>query len=208
MKRLLCFGDSNTWGLVPKTGSRYPDNIRWTGILQEKMRQNNIQLIEEGLCGRTTAFDEGRFDRRNGLKSLPSILNRHSPDAVVIMLGTNDCKTVYKLSPERIAEGLELCLDEILTFVPADRVLVVSPIYLGDNVWKQEYDPEFDKRSVAVSHKLFGEYLKIAEKKGTGIINAAEYVLPSETDQEHFTAEGHRDFADILYDTLKDKKIV
>ncbi|MCR4594511.1 MAG: arylesterase [Clostridiales bacterium] len=208
MKLLLCFGDSNTWGLIPKTGSRYPDNIRWTGILQEKLRQDDIHLIEEGLCGRTTAFDEGRFDRRNGLKSLPAILKRHSPDAVVIMLGTNDCKTVYKLSAEKIAEGLERCIDEILKFVTADKVLIVSPIYLGDNVWKQEYDPEFDKHSVKLSHELFGEYMKIAEKKGAGIINAADYVYPSNVDQEHFTAEGHRDFAEMLYETLLEKKTI
>lgn len=32
-KRILCFGDSNTWGHIPNPGKsdRYPSNVRWTG---------------------------------------------------------------------------------------------------------------------------------------------------------------------------------
>ena len=31
MKRILCFGDSNTWGFAPKDGYRFDENTRWTG---------------------------------------------------------------------------------------------------------------------------------------------------------------------------------
>ena len=35
---IICYGDSNTYGYDPQslTGGRYPENICWTGILQEK----------------------------------------------------------------------------------------------------------------------------------------------------------------------------
>ena len=32
MKQILCFGDSNTWGLIPKTNKRYEWGVRWTSI--------------------------------------------------------------------------------------------------------------------------------------------------------------------------------
>ena len=34
MYRILCYGDSNTWGYNAETGDRFPDNVRWTGVLQ------------------------------------------------------------------------------------------------------------------------------------------------------------------------------
>ena len=35
MKKLLCFGDSNTYGYDPRSyiGERYPADVRWTGLL-------------------------------------------------------------------------------------------------------------------------------------------------------------------------------
>ena len=41
MKQLLCFGDSNTWGLIPKTHERYSWGVRWTSLLQEKLEKHN-----------------------------------------------------------------------------------------------------------------------------------------------------------------------
>lgn len=32
MKRILCFGDSNTWGLIPGTSKRFGDNFTGVGI--------------------------------------------------------------------------------------------------------------------------------------------------------------------------------
>ena len=50
MKQILCFGDSNTWGLDGETGKRFPWEERWTGILQEKLADRDIRIVEEGLC--------------------------------------------------------------------------------------------------------------------------------------------------------------
>lgn len=58
MKQILCFGDSNTYGLIPGTKARYDWNIRWSGILGERMRPYGYRVVEEGLCGRTTVFDD------------------------------------------------------------------------------------------------------------------------------------------------------
>ena len=46
-KRIMCFGDSNTWGANPSDGSRYPEDVRWTGVLQQTLGEG-YQVIEEG----------------------------------------------------------------------------------------------------------------------------------------------------------------
>lgn len=209
MKQLLCFGDSNTWGLIPKTNERYSWGVRRTSILQEKLYDKDVRVLEEGLCGRTTVFDDAYRKNRNGLKSLPEILETSYPiDAAVIMLGTNDCKAYYKSNSYNIAKGLGLCVDELLKYISPEKVLIVSPIFLGDAVWKEEFDPEFDAHSVDIAKGLFNEYKKVAETKGTNIISASNFARPSNVDQEHLTKEGHQLLAHAIYNAVITSNIV
>ena len=54
---ILCYGDSNTWGYIPGTiRERYEPDVRWTGVAQ-KLLGSDYLLIEEGLNGRTTVYD-------------------------------------------------------------------------------------------------------------------------------------------------------
>lgn len=62
-----------------------------------------------------------------------------------------DCKTVYGASAEVIGKGIEKIIGQIRTILPETRILLISPILLGNEVWKTEYDPEFNKESVLVS---------------------------------------------------------
>lgn len=207
LKQLLCFGDSNTWGLIPNTKERYSWGVRWTSILQQKLQ--NVCVLEEGLCGRTTIFDDAYRKNRNGLESLPEILESSYPlDAAIIMLGTNDCKSYYNSNSFKIAKGLGLCIDELSKYISPEKILVVSPIFLGENVWKEEYDPEFDTRSVETAKKLYSEYKKVALEKGTNIISAADYVQPSEADQEHLTAQGHKILANAILNAVLSASLV
>lgn len=209
MKQLLCFGDSNTWGLIPKTNERYSWGVRRTSILQEKLYDKDVRVLEEGLCGRTTVFDDAYRKNRNGLKSLPEILETSYPiDAAVIMLGTNDCKAYYKSNSYNIAKGLGLCVDELLKYISPKKVLIVSPIFLGDAVWKEEFDPEFDAHSVDIAKGLFNEYKKVAETKGANIISASDFARPSNVDQEHLTKEGHQLLAHAIYNAVITSNIV
>lgn len=59
MRKILCFGDSNTYGLIPGTEDRYSKEIRRTGRIQTNLLVKGYEIIEEGLCGRTTVFDVG-----------------------------------------------------------------------------------------------------------------------------------------------------
>jgi len=205
MKQLLCYGDSNTWGLIPGTRQRYPWGVRWTSILQEKLTFRNVRVIEEGLCGRTTVFEDAYRENRNGLRLLSPVLETNTPvDAVVIMLGTNDCKAYFNLSAYQIAKGMEQCIGKLLTCIPADRILLVSPIHLGEDVWKPEFDPEFNQKSVEVSKELKYEYGRLAEATGVHLLAASDYAGPGDVDQEHMTEEGHRALAEAIFLALNE----
>ena len=92
MKRIMCYGDSNTWGNIPGVGTRYPEDIRWTGVVSGLLGPE-YTIIEEGLNGRTTSFDDYYVEYRNGRKGLGYALCAHAPiDLIVISLGTNDLK--------------------------------------------------------------------------------------------------------------------
>ncbi|MGN0268135.1 MAG: arylesterase [Lachnospiraceae bacterium] len=162
MKKILCYGDSNTWGLIPGTQNRFPQNVRWTGL---------------------------------------------PIDGAVLMLGTNDCKACYKADARQIAKGMECCIDELLRYIPAENTLVVSPIYLGESVWKPQYDPEFDEVSVETSKQLHAEYQKAAHRKNVRIIAASDFVKASETDQEHLDETGHWILAEAIYQALNSMNI-
>ena len=109
-------------------------------------------MVEAGFILRTNVIWMKKIKGRKGIESLPFILESQQPvDAAVLMLGTNDCKACYHNSPYIIARGLSLCVDELLRCIEPGRILIVSPLHLGKDVWKEPFDPEFDQRSVEVS---------------------------------------------------------
>ena len=204
MKQILCFGDSNTYGLIPQTTDRYEWSVRWTGILDERMRERGYRVIEEGLCGRTTVFDDPLRDGRRGTEVLPMLLETHKPvDAIVLMLGTNDCKRVYGASAEVIGSGVERLLDQIKRYDPKVKVLLLSPIALGDGVWEEGYDPEFNETSVATSKRLPAVYRRIAQRRGIEFLAASDYASPSEADREHLDEKQHGRLAEAICDKIE-----
>lgn len=204
MKNILCFGDSNTWGYNPLTKERFSKEIRWTGRLQAMLGDKNYRIMEEGLCGRTTIYEDASRPKRKGIDSILELFERkNSIDGVVLMLGTNDCKTYNNSTSDEIAGGIDQCLEVILNHVPAERVLLVSPILLGENVWKEEYDPEFNENSVIISKGLKSAYAKVARRRKVRFLAASDYVIPSKEDQEHLNANGHSRLAEVIYDELR-----
>lgn len=205
MKQILCFGDSNTFGYIPGSGQRYPWGVRWTSILNEKLGLEDYRVIEEGLCGRTTIFEDPLRDGRRGVDILPTVLETHAPiDLVVLMLRTNDCKRVYGATAEIIGKGISNLIAQIRTYAKTSKILLISPIHLGEQVWKKEYDPEFSPASVEVSKGLAGVYQRIALREQIYFLEASTYARPSSVDQEHMTEEGHRLLAEAVLQKIRE----
>ena len=204
MKQILCFGDSNTFGLTPGTGNRYDWNIRWTGILDKNLREKGYRIIEEGLCGRTTVFDDSFREGRKGADILPTLLESHNPiDIVILMLGTNDCKTIYNATAETIGKGIQRLLQQIKQKSPQAKIILVSPIYLGQGVGEKGFDSEFDDSSVETSENLHKVYNRIADENEIYYLKASGYANPSPQDREHLDENGHRKLAEGLLDLLE-----
>ena len=208
MKQILAFGDSNTWGLIPGTAERYPEHIRWTGLLQKAVSPLGFRVLEDGVCGRTTVF---RDPARQGLRGIDSI-SRHARTkglaAVILMLGTNDCKKVFRASPEEIGRGLDRCVAAFEELVPADRILVLSPLQLGEDVWQPDKDPAFDRQSVQTSKALREVYRSVAAGRGNLFMAASDHAAASHADEEHLNAEGHERLAAAIWKKLRESVLL
>jgi len=202
MKQILAFGDSNTWGLIPGTGERYPEHIRWTGILRKAVARLGYSVLEDGVCGRTTVFRDPVRPGRIGLESIARY-ETEPLSAVILMLGTNDCKKIFRASPEQIGCGLEQCLNRFEALVPPERILVVSPLLLGKDVWKPDKDPAFDRQSVETCAALKNVFARIAGKRGSAFLAASDHVSACHADEEHLNAEGHERLAAAILNRLK-----
>lgn len=136
MRRILCYGDSNTWGYDAAADDRFPEEVRWTGVLQQLLGEG-FRVIEEGQPGRTTVWDDPIEEHRNGKTALYSVLESQSPvDLVVLMLGTNDLKPRFSLNAFDIAAGLERLVRIIQTHLPTAQrrppeILLVCPPPVG-----------------------------------------------------------------------------
>ena len=149
-------------------------------------------------------YEDRTRANRDGSKMLPMILETAgSPDVVILMLGTNDCKTVYGASAEEIGEGVRRLIRQVHTYAAGSRILLMAPIHLGERVWEEAFDPEFGRDSLLVSRQLGRVYSEVARQEHTLFCNAADYAVPSNTDREHLSPEGHRRLAEAVYEKLQ-----
>ncbi|MFO7814807.1 MAG: SGNH/GDSL hydrolase family protein [Halanaerobiales bacterium] len=209
MKRILCFGDSNTWGVDPVNSSkginssaRFSMENRWPMLLEKELGKN-YKVLAEGLGGRTTVFDDPMSSGRNGFQYLEVAFRTHDPiDYIIIMLGTNDTKDIYNASAEVISWGLERLVRELRNYMSDSlsqdaEILIVSPIYISKNR-NGKYYCGFSKASEEKSKKLAGYYKNIAQTYGCNFLNAAEYASPSKEDGIHLGKGDHKALAKIL----------
>jgi lysophospholipase L1-like esterase len=145
IKRIMVFGDSNSWGwtpvetVVPTT--RYAADVRWPGVMQSELGAG-YEIVEEALSARTAAADDTSLGLGgaglNGLDYLPAAIATNMPlDVVVIMLGTNDTKAYLNKSPLDISLDILRLASEVQKnsgvatgYKPA-KVLIISPPPLG-----------------------------------------------------------------------------
>lgn len=211
MKTVLCYGDSNTFGYVPKAYDslegvrRYSRDVRWPGRLQTLLG-GGYHVIEEGLSGRTTVFDDPTMPGRRGIDYLLPCLMTHQPvDLLLIMLGTNDTKVFFAATAKVIASGLEELIKAALNpYVydarKAPQILVVSPILLGEGINPGSC---FDQASAGRAAGLADAYREVAGLYGCHFFNAALHAEPSPVDGVHLDEEGHRAIAEAMAGRIK-----
>ena len=200
MKVILCYGDSNTWGSDPLTQERFSPQVRWTGVLAHLLGEG-YQVIEEGLSGRTTVWDdpvEGLH--KNGKVYLLPCLESHQPiDLVLLMLGTNDLKMRFSVPATDIAASVGVLVDVIQKSATgvggaAPRVLLIAPPPVGK---LSEFAEMFSDAEVK-SHKLSEYYRAVATQYGCDFLNAGDFIVSSDTDGIHFEANQHQKLGEAV----------
>lgn len=196
-KRILCYGDSNTFGIVPLSNpadrQRYGGTVRWPGVLRTLLGEG-YEVVEEGLPGRTTVLDDPIDGAHlNGLTYLTPCLFSHWPlDLVVVMLGTNDLKKRFSLPAVDIAAGAGLLLNAVRKAVPdwtsQPKLLLVAPAPIRCIGWLGEIfvGAEEPSRSLA---KL---YASQAAALKASFFDAGEVAKVSSVDGIHYEAADHQ----------------
>lgn len=216
---ILCFGDSNTWGYVPKweegdeTPERYPRDIRWTGLLQKNLG-DRFAVVEEGMIGRTTLRELPKPDGSGKYKIakpfLPVCLLTHRQlDMIILMLGTNDLHSPTCPEEPELGTGVRELIQVIDGMPKAwrngvrPRILLIAPTCVRKAKGRTELWKSFGEEGLRLSH-LFGKaYRQVAEEMNTDFLDAGEYILPSEADGIHWTAEGHREMGKQITEKVK-----
>ena len=193
MKRILCYGDSNTWGFNPLTKDRFDHETRWTRILASNLGRD-YEVIEEGLNGRTTIWDDPFDSSKNGRTYLAPCLESHSPlDLVTIMLGTNDLKKQFHLSAQEIANGVGTLVRLVQGSWAghegkAPPVLLLAP---PPATTLSEFADEFEDAQ-AKSGQFGRLFYQVAQELRCAYLDTATIIVSSPLDGIHFEASEHR----------------
>ena len=207
-RRILCFGDSNTYGYIP-TGGRYDENTRWPMRMQ-KLLGDGYAVIEEGFNGRTCVYDdpvEGGY--KSGVNYLPPCLMSHNPlDVVLIMLGTNDTKVRFGMTPMTIGQAMMQLVRTAKLYAVNEagepsRVVVVSPPVILDNLMQTRHAECFGEQAIAVSKGLSRELRRITKLMRCDFFDAAPFAEVSELDAVHMTARGHLQLGEAMAAKIK-----
>jgi lysophospholipase L1-like esterase len=198
-KTILCYGDSNTWGNVPRSDDRYSRNIRWPGALQASLG-SDYEVISEGLCGRTLVVEDPAKPHRTGITHLRALIESADPvDIVVIMLGTNDVKSTYNLVPADIAGHLLQTVEYIrklpdLEKIPKILIICPPPVIVPET---NDLDPRMVP-GIEIFKILPELFREVASRHDCGFINAGEYVSCSPIDGYHLDATSHVKLAELV----------
>jgi lysophospholipase L1-like esterase len=219
-RRILAYGDSNTWGYVARSDGqlthRYPREQRWTGLLQRELG-SGYEIVEDGLNLRTTDLDGEdwptsiiRPDTFNGLKHLPAALAANMPLDLVVMLGTNDLQARYQRQPDavaaaavRLARQVQAASGGIGTAYPAPKVLLVSPVQIASmpiEDWDRQYAGGREK-----SVQFAAAFRHAATEAGLPWIDAASAIGGAAHGEDglHLSPEDHRRLASALAPAIR-----
>ena len=190
MKSILCYGDSNTWGCIPLEGpepaGRFPPATRWPGVLRAELGEG-YWIVEEGLSGRTTVWDDPLEPHRNGRKLLLPTLLTHQPlDLVIIMLGTNDLKHRMNASAAEIAAGAGMLADIVAAQRLRPRRSCAANASRLPCVHREvdQFDDEFEG-GAEKSRQLAGHFAAIAEARSCAFLDAGAVIASSDVDGIH-----------------------
>ena len=198
MKKCLFYGDSNTYGVDiagGHSGARYPENVRFTGILQESLKDEWEFVVEAkvGRCIPSMEFEVEEFEE--------ILKNAGEIDLLAIMLGTNDYLSYSKPDAKRVADRMRALISRL--FRKEDyssrktKILLIAPPKLdftGDR-----YYEKFSTLDGGLSKALE----EVAKEEDLYFADVGSLDLPVGKDGIHLTIEAEEPVARYLLDVFK-----
>ena len=192
MKRILFFGDSNTYGFDPRDGGRYPEHVRWTGILSRTLEE--WEVIADGLNGRRIpSFPAAEAYLAGAMEKVLPL------DCFAVMLGTNDLLWQMHPSSGEMCRKMDYFLKYIRGIAGNDcRILLIAPPQFSYG--SEERENDFYKN---LSGKMAEGFQRIAEQNGYFFADAEKWNIRLGFDGVHFSEEGHRRFAEKMEEIIR-----
>ena len=176
--RILCFGDSNTYGYDPRGffGDCYGAEDRWVDLLA---KQTGHDCINAGANGREIP--------RNPY-ALRLLTEQQAVDIFLVMLGTNDL--LQSANAKEATARMEAFLTILLPH--CKQILLICPPPMKRGAWVPTDE------LVAESINLAEEYKLLAEKLDIPFVDTRHWNIELTFDGVHFTEAGHHAFAEKL----------
>ncbi|NCE64592.1 lipolytic enzyme, G-D-S-L [Pseudoflavonifractor sp. 524-17] len=205
-KRIVCFGDSNTWGYSAESGGRFEDDQRWTQVMAAALG-DGYQVVEEGISGRTTVFNDPLNEGLRGMDHLPVSLMSHSPlDLLILMLGTNDCKERFSASPKNIADGVDRLIRKARTYDVwrgESKILVAAPIRIDSRVYTSPVAGEMGAGCVEKSWELPALMEACAKLNQCAFLDCNDCCTVNQVDFMHLDLDSHRRFGERMAEKVQ-----
>lgn len=203
MKKILIYGDSNTWGDNFITGERIPEEKQWVNILRTKYG-NKYQFFQEGLPGRIAGNEETIKTYKNGKDTFISTFRTNAPvDKIIIALGTNDLQIKYQKTKDKIIEDLfwyKKQIEESYADLEDQKkyfndkklpeIIYILPINFD---YQDKASVIFDKESEEKRQQIIREFQKDKKLK-TIVANDLELF----DDGIHLNYQGHEQMASLV----------
>ena len=175
--RILCYGDSNTFGYDPRSffGGRYPRV--WTDLLAEK---TGCEVLNLGQNGREIPR------RERDIAYAAEVIRESRADLLIVMLGSNDL--LLGADAAEAARRMEGFLGSV--GMEMKDILLVSPPHMQYGEWVTE------EKILQESRKLAREYRALADRLGLGFADAEEWQMPVAYDGVHLSEAAQGIFAE------------
>ena len=214
-KHILCLGDSNTHGYCADPAdcadgplARFNEEERWTCLLQKALGEEYL-VVEEGLSGRTTVFEDPLYEGLDALHYLYPCLKSHEPiSLLVIMLGTNDTKERIGANAYAIGLGMRRLVQKARTvdcWGPGGtpNILVIAPPAISEGVKTSAVADEMGVGAVEKSRQVPAQYERVAAECGVHFLDANRVGCEfNRVDFMHLTRKGHAALAAALAELI------
>lgn len=197
---ILCFGDSNTYGISPVDGKRLAAEERWPSLLGIKLGAG-YEVIEAGQPNRTLVNDPPFSGDKLGIKYLEPYLAAYHLDVIIIQLGTNDLKRRFALSPADIANALETLILDIKNYYlhrELPKIMILSPPAVYEvGAYQSIYAGAELKAKLLVE-----EFRNVAESNNCCFVNCFELITTCPSEGVHLPISQHEVLVEHLISIL------